>query len=262
MAPRTKATKTQESDLSAWAGLARHGRAQIRFLIALAFGIIVAFYVPFNEKLALVVASKPDGLLYYVAGAIPRILAGWNAGGWLYLILIGIKMWQAEVEGIKREAGIERESRIAVLVIVTLGSFFTLLALFAQLAALKTEHGMDRNISVGLSVSTIFLSWLLIHTVFAIYYAHEFHSEGRDGARGGSGGGLKFPDDRTPDYLDFLYFSFVVGTTAQTSDVDVTSRAMRFVVMLHGILSFFFNTAVIALAVNLALQLVQGQTQQ
>ena len=220
------------------AKILRHGRAQICFLIALCVGLAVGLFAPIEE-------------------VIPRILAGWNAGGWLYLILVGIKMWRAEIEGIKREAGIERESRIVVLVVVTLGSLFTLLALFAQLMALKSEHGIDRTISIGFSVSTIFLSWMLIHTVFALFYAHEFHSEGKDHA-GGHGGGLAFPDDSTPDYLDFLYFSFVVGTTAQTSDVAVTSSAMRGVVMLHGILSFFFNTAVIALAVNIAAQLVQG----
>ena len=238
MAPRAKATKPREQELSAWAWITRHARAQIRFLIALAVGVAVFLFVPIEDL-------------------VPRILAGWNAGGWLYLLLVAIKMGRAEIEGIKREAGIERESRIVVLVVVIFGSIFTMLALFAQLMAIKSEHGMDRSLSIGLSVSTIFLSWLLIHTVFALYYAHEFHTEGHGGARG-QGGGLKFPDDRTPDYLDFLYFSFVVGTTAQTSDVDVCSRAMRRVVMLHGILSFFFNTAVIALAVNLAAQLVQG----
>ena len=237
MAPRAKATKTQKK-LSVWPRIIRHARAQIRFLIALAVGVLVALLMP-SENL------------------VPRILAGWNAGGWLYLVLVGIKMAHAEIEGIKREAGIERESRIAVLVVVIFGSIVTMLALFAQLMAIKSEHGIDRSISIGLSVSTILLSWLLIHTVFALFYAHEFHSEGREGSRG-LGGGLKFRDDRTPDYLDFLYFSFVIGTTAQTSDVDVTSRAMRRVVMLHGILSFFFNTAVIALAVNLVSQLVQG----
>ena len=238
MAPRAKATKPREQELSAWAWITRHARAQIRFLIALAVGVVVFLFVPIEDL-------------------VPRILAGWNAGGWLYLLLVAIKMGRAEIEGIKREAGIERESRIVVLVVVIFGSIVTMLALFAQLMAIKSAHGMDRSLSIGLSVSTIFLSWLLIHTVFALYYAHEFHTEGHGGARG-QGGGLKFPDDRTPDYLDFLYFSFVVGTTAQTSDVDVCSRAMRRVVMLHGILSFFFNTAVIALAVNLAAQLVQG----
>ena len=238
MAPRAKATKPREQELSAWAWITRHARAQIRFLIALVVGVAVFLFVPIEDL-------------------VPRILAGWNAGGWLYLLLVAIKMGRAEIEGIKREAGIERESRIVVLVVVIFGSIVTMLALFAQLMAIKSEHGMDRTLSIGLSVSTIFLSWLLIHTVFALYYAHEFHTEGHGGARG-QGGGLKFPDDSTPDYLDFLYFSFVVGTTAQTSDVDVCSRAMRRVVMLHGILSFFFNTAVIALAVNLAAQLVQG----
>jgi uncharacterized membrane protein len=238
MAPKGQATKAPAKQESLGAALARRARAQIRFLIALAVGVAVALLAPFDER-------------------IPRVLAGWNAGGWLYLVLVAIKMWRAEIEGIKREASIERESRIVVLVVVTLGSIFTMLALFAQLMALKSEHGLDRTVSVGLSVSTIFLSWLLIHTVFALYYAHEFHSEAKGGSRG-LGGGLKFPDDSTPDYLDFLYFSFVVGTTAQTSDVVVCSRAMRRVVMLHGILSFFFNTAVIALAVNIAAQLVQG----
>jgi uncharacterized membrane protein len=238
MAPRAQKTKAPAQNESSWAALARHAQAQIRFLIALAVGVVVAFVVPLD-------------------GTIPRVLAGWNAGGWLYFVLVVIKMWHAEIEGIKRQSSLERESRIVVLGIVILGSLFTLLALVTQLGALKSEHGMERTISVGLSVSTIFLSWMLIHVVFAVYYAHEFHSERRSGARD-RGGGLSFPDDSTPDYLDFLYFSFVVGTTAQTSDVEVTSSAMRRVVMLHGILSFFFNTAVIALTVNLAAQLVGG----
>ena len=237
MTPRAKG-RTARSKSSRWATLATHGRAQIRFLIAAAVGVAVGLFAPFDDW-------------------VTRVLAGWNAGGWLYFALVAVKMWHAEVEGIKREAGFERESRIVVLVIVILGSFFAMLALFTQLSAMKTEHGFDRSLSIALSMSTILLSWLLIHLVFAVFYAHEFHSAlgGKEGTS--SGGGLKFPSDNAPDYLDFIYFSFVVGTTAQTSDVAVTSRAMRSVVVLHGILSFFFNTAVIALAVNLAAQLVQ-----
>jgi uncharacterized membrane protein len=239
MATRAKPkTKEAPEQISLSANIGRHVHAQIRFLISLCVGVAVALFAP-------------------IENLIPRLLAGWDVGGLLYLVLIAIKMARAEVEGIKREAGIERESRIAVLFIVIFGSIFVLLALFVQLMALKSEHGYGRNISIGISVATIILTWMLIHTVFALFYAHEFHSEGKDHA-GGHGGGLDFPDDATPDYLDFLYFSFVVGTTAQTSDVAVTSRAMRRVVMLHGILSFFFNTAVIALAVNIAAQLVQG----
>ena len=123
MAPRAKATKTQEK-LSVWPRIIRHAHAQIRFLIALAVGVLVALLLP-SENL------------------VPRILAGWNAGGWLYLVLVGIKMAHAEIEGIKREAGIERESRIAVLVVVIFGSIVTMLALFAQLMAIKSEHGIE-----------------------------------------------------------------------------------------------------------------------
>lgn len=239
MAPRAKAMTARSKRQSRWTTLAVHARAQIRFLIALAVGLGVGLLAPIEDW-------------------VTRVLAGWNAGGWLYFALVATKMWHAEIEGIKREAGIERESRIAVLVIVILGSLFAMLALFTQLSVMKSEHGFDRSLSLSLSVSTIFLSWFLMHLVFAVFYAHEFHGE-RGGKTDASGGGLKFPgDNATPDYLDFVYFSFGVGTTAQTSDVAVTSRAMRRVVMVHGILSFFFNTAVIALAVSLAAELVQG----
>jgi uncharacterized membrane protein len=238
MAPRAKSPARRETrERSLWATLATHGQAQIRFLVAASVGLIVGLLLPTQDW-------------------VTRALAGWNAGGWLYLALLVQKMWHAEIEGIKREAGIERESRIAVLIAVIFGSFFAMLALFTQLAALKSEHGFDRSLAIFLSVSTIVLSWLLIHLVFAVFYAHEFHSE--RGGKPGAGGGLKFPDDRAPDYLDFIYFSFVVGTTAQTSDVAVSSRAMRAIVVVHGILSFFFNTAIIALGVNFAAQIVQG----
>ena len=163
MAQRAKATKPQEQDLPEWAWITRHLRAQIRFLIALVVGVAVFLFVPIEDL-------------------VPRILAGWNAGGWLYLLLVAIKMARAEIEGIKRQSTLERESRLVVLVVVIFGSIFTILALFAQLMAIKSEHGIDRTLSISLSVSTIFLSWLLIHTVFALYYAHEFHAEGHGGA--------------------------------------------------------------------------------
>ena len=173
MAPRGKNTKTAPPRQRAWTWLAKQARAQIRFLIALGVGLAVGFTVPIDET-------------------VPRILAGWNVGGWLYLLLVGIKMWRAEVDGIRREAGIDRGSRIAVLIAVTLGSLFTLLALLAQIAALKSEHGLDRTISAVCSISTILLSWLLIHTAFSLYYAHEFHSE-RRGGRAGQAAGLSSP---------------------------------------------------------------------
>ena len=237
-----KNPKTQADRMSAeknWLHWLYHQvRVQIRLIVSILVGLAAWYLTPLEDP-------------------IDRILAGWNAAGWLYIALLLVMMMSAEIDGIRRQAEIEEESRSAALIITTLGAVFMFLAIVAQLSALHEESGLERRTTFALSFSTILVSWLLVQIVFAVYYAHEFHSESRKAARG-AGGGLKFSGNAIPDYLDFLYFSFVVGTTNQTSDTEVTSRAMRRVVMVHGILSFFFNTAVIALAVNIAAQLVQG----
>jgi uncharacterized membrane protein len=94
-------------------------------------------------------------------------------------------------------------------------------------------------------VVTIVLSWAAIHTTFALHYAHDYY-------RGAKAGGLAFPGEDQPDYWDFVYFSFVIGMTAQVSDVGVTDRMIRRTATAHGVISFIFNTALVALMVNIA----------
>jgi uncharacterized membrane protein len=94
-------------------------------------------------------------------------------------------------------------------------------------------------------------SWTVTHTVFALHYAHHYYGDGPAPGADDDRGGLAFPGEEPPDYWDFLYFSFVVGMTCQVSDVQVTSRAMRRMTLMHGVLSFFFNTVILALSVNL-----------
>ena len=96
-----------------------------------------------------------------------------------------------------------------------------------------------------LAILTIVLSWIVVHTTFALHYAHDYYS-------GTQAGGLAFPGDDKPDYWDFVYFSFVVGMTAQVSDVGITSKAIRRTATAHGVISFFFNTALLALTINIA----------
>ena len=103
-----------------------------------------------------------------------------------------------------------------------------------------------------LATATILLSWAFIHTIFSIHYAHEYYGERRDGKIGG----LKFPGDPQPDYWDFLYFSLVIGMTSQVSDVQVTSKVLRRVFSMHGVLSFFFNLTLLALTVNMVSNLI------
>jgi uncharacterized membrane protein len=121
----------------------------------------------------------------------------------------------------------------------------SLAAIFAQLG--MSAAGAERPRShLILAASTILLSWAFIHTMFALHYAHEFYDET-------AGRGMSFPgDDPHPDYLDFVYFSFVIGMTSQVSDVGVTSKQIRRTVTAHGIVSFLFNVALVALTINVA----------
>ena len=91
---------------------------------------------------------------------------------------------------------------------------------------------------------------MFTQTIFALHYAHEFYGTGRRAA------GLKFPGDERPDYWDFVYFAFVIGMTFQVSDVGITHREIRRTVVAHGVLSFLFTAAILALAVNIAASLV------
>jgi uncharacterized membrane protein len=103
-------------------------------------------------------------------------------------------------------------------------------------------------------VATILLSWTFIHMMFALHYAHEFYGEDE-----GPAGGLAFPGgDERPDYWDFVYFAFVIGMTSQVSDVAVTSREIRRTVTAHGIVSFVFNVALLALTINIASGVLTG----
>ena len=103
---------------------------------------------------------------------------------------------------------------------------------------------------LGLAIMTIVSSWLLVHTIFAQHYAHIYYQADRTLAES-KADGLDFPGEIEPDYWDFLYFSFVIGMTSQVSDVSVTSRQMRRLSLLHGILAFFFNTTIVAMAINI-----------
>jgi uncharacterized membrane protein len=108
------------------------------------------------------------------------------------------------------------------------------------------------RVRLALVVITIVLSWTFIHTAFALHYAHEFYDEDAKLPQPC----LRFPGTEQPDYIDFLYFAFVMGTTSQTADVDIASSRMRRLALMHGVISFFFNTTLLAVTVNIAAGLV------
>jgi uncharacterized membrane protein len=184
-------------------------------------------------------------LVMLVLQAVPwrmptRILAGWDSGILLYLVLIFLVMARSPIERIRQRACVEDEGAMALLMLTTASAI-------ASLAAVMSELGHGPNAyQVALGGVTILLSWTFMNVIFALHYAHEFYGEGDDNRIGG----LAFPGDEEPDYWDFLYYSLVVAMTAQVSDVQVTSKTLRRLTAVQGVIAFFFNVVVLALTVS------------
>jgi len=124
-------------------------------------------------------------------------------------------------------------------------------ALFAVavLIRIHRSEGHPRvSLPLALALGTVALSWVLLHTVYSLHYAHVYYGDSDEDAD--TDEGLEFPGDQPPDYFDFAYFSFVIGMTCQVSDVQVTSKRMRRLTLMHGIISFGFNTFILALLIN------------
>ena len=173
---------------------------------------------------------------------VTRLLIGWDAFAALYLILVYVMMLQsAHHHNIRRHAIMQDDGRLLILVLTGLGAFASIAAIVFELGA---GHGVA---ALVLAMLTITLSWATVHTSFALHYAHDYYDN--------TPGGLQFPSgDKTDhaDYWDFVYFSFVIGMTAQVSDVGITDKTIRRTATVHGIISFVFNTALVALMVNIA----------
>src|SRR5262249_54202412 len=155
-----------------------------------------------------------------------------------------------EATRMKRRAAAMDEGRIAILVLTAGAALASLAGIVIELI----DKGTAREAwHLMLAIATLALSWTLTHTIFALHYAHEFYTEKRY-----ADGGLAFPGKDTPDYWDFMYFSLVIGMTSQVSDVAVTAKAIRRTVAAHGVVSFVFNAALLALTVNIAASALSG----
>ncbi len=213
--------------------LVRLARIHARLLISAAIGVAVS--------LALITTD------WRLA---TRVLTGWDVGAGLYLISTYLLVSRSTVNEIRRRAAIQDEGAAALLVL-------TPAAAIASLAAIIVEFGNADSVAgwadLAFGMGTILLSWLFLHIVFALHYAHEYYGERSDDQIGG----LKFPGAQGPDYWDFVYFSFVIAMTSQVSDVAITSKVIRRVATVHGVLSFFFNVSVLALTVNMVSNLIK-----
>jgi uncharacterized membrane protein len=201
--------------------LSRHGR----FYIALACGLVT------------MVGTR-------LAGFDAPLLAG---GDVFYLVFLGLCLVMIagqKAADLKARAKTEDEG-IAIVVLITLATA----AYFcdAVFTALNRKHGIELAALAMAGIGTL-AGWLTLHTVMAFHYADLHYFDDPDIS--GDGKDLEFPGGGDPGPWDFLYYSFVVGMTAQVSDVQILTTAMRRTTLLHGVVSFLFNTVFIAMAVN------------
>jgi uncharacterized membrane protein len=179
-----------------------------------------------------------------------QLLTGWDIGVACYLVLTLRMMSIASVDEIRRRAAMHDEGTVIIPLLTTAAAIASLVAVIAEVGKAPSAFAWQ---PLGLGMSTIVLSWLFMHTIFSLHYAHEYYGEHRDAQIGG----LKFPGSQEPDYWDFVYFSFVVAMTSQVSDVAVTGKVIRRMVNIHGVLAFFFNLSILALTVNMLSNLVR-----
>lgn len=199
--------------------------ARPRTFFSILIGVVAFFLLPGSLRL------------------VTRLLIAWDTFVALYLLLVYSMMLRSGLAYIKRKAALQDDGRFLILMVTALGAF-------ASIAAIVLELGASHRAAPQLTLATvtIALSWAIVHTTFALHYAHDYY-------RGPKPGGLQFPSgdqQEKADYWDFVYFSFVIGMTAQVSDVGITDKTIRRTVTAHGIISFVFNTALLALMVNIA----------
>ena len=208
---------------------------------------VVAGHLRLFIALAVGLASVP--LLPHSLAERDRVILCWDIGAAAYLVLIFWLFVATPVERMPANARAQEDGEWTLFWLVLAGVLASFAAIIGEFSSMKHAAPAARDLKVTLVAGTLLLSWLLSQVVFGLRYAHEFYS------RSGPAeidGGLDFPGETRPDYFDFLYFAAVLGMTFQVSDVQITSRKLRRLAMVHGLLGFMFNTVIIALTVNLA----------
>ncbi|MFX5739060.1 DUF1345 domain-containing protein [Acinetobacter baumannii] len=212
--------------------LGRSVQNRPHFFIALIFGVVVA------SLLAWLTSWKWSTIL----------LASWNGSISLYLLHVWKLMRSTDHSQMQQQAKKQDESKWVIMLIVLLAITMSLVAILVQLSQLPSGH-YEKLGHVALALLTIISAWLFMHTVFALHYAHDFYMAL---SRNEENGGLDFPGTEHPTYPDFLYFSYIIGTSAQTADVSITNKHMRLLNLFHAVLSFGFNTTILAICINVA----------
>ncbi|MYM37163.1 DUF1345 domain-containing protein [Duganella sp. FT50W] len=203
-------------------------------------------------SLAIVLGTAAYPLLPAHWPWITRLLGCWDVLVWTYLAMMGWMMIKADHSDIRRIASRQDEKGPVILAVLSLAVLVSLAAIVSQLATTKGLPDETLTLRYTLSVLTLIGSWFMVGVMFCSHYAHLYYTAGGEKPLG-------FPDSGlTPNYWDFLYFSFTISVAVQTSDVSVRNRLLRQVVLAQSVLCFFYNLAILGLSINIAASLLNG----
>jgi uncharacterized membrane protein len=208
-----------------------------RLLIGALVGIVAYFAIPLQMREA------------------TRALIGWNAGAWTFIVVVAHMMLTSTHETIRKHAHQEDEQPATLLIIAVLSAAAAMAAIVWELGPVKDMHGLSKGLHLALVGATVLSAWAFTHLMFALHYAAQYYVE--DGSEDDNvRGGFLFPDCDSPGWGEFCYEAFVIGCACATADVNVTSRDVRFVCLIQGIVAFFFNTIILALTINIGAGLI------
>src|SRR5262252_4720693 len=178
-------------------------------------------------------------------------IAAWDSFAVVILALDWLTILMTPLHKIRELAQQQDLSRLLIFLFVVFAACAALFAVGFLISVNKRQTGGHVTVHLLLTLLTVISSWTLVHTVFGLRYAHVFYGDSDEPGVVQHAGGLIFPGNRPADYFDFAYFAFVVGMTCQVSDVQITSRRMRRLTLVHSVLAFGFNSIILALLINI-----------
>jgi uncharacterized membrane protein len=178
------------------------------------------------------------------------VLAGWDVAAAVFIAWVWLSVGRFTPEQTGSFARREDDSRVATSILLLSASVVSLVGIGFDLFKASNAHSSGRVALTVIAVVTVALSWAVVHTVFALRYAHEYYTDPI--------GGIDFKTRvERPDYLDFAYVAFTVGMTFQVSDTDVQARRIRRTVLRHALISYLFGAVILAVVVNVIASVVQ-----
>lgn len=219
---------------------------------------------PFRRRLLGPFAARPRLLAAIGAGAAtwmlllltPNALSlttgailAWDVTCLTFILAAMVMMRRADLPRMRATAATQDQGRGVILTLVIAAAAASIWVIAKELSAAKADAGLIKGLRVTLVFATVAASWFMVQLIFALHYAHEFYAPGDK--PGSDAGGLLFPGGEAPDYWDFLHFAVIIGVACQTADVSFTSRQLRRIGTVHGVVAFVFNTVVLALTINL-----------